>query len=168
MRRLTKFTLFQLRAGAYILGLYWLLIFAGTHLPKPPVIAADLSDKTKHFAAFFALTLLLCYVTTSSDLVRRFKRITAIALAYAAFDELTQMLVPNRTADIWDFAADAAGIGTAIAIYLVVRWFAYRYFPSFIRGKTDDDNGAEDNNASNDHSDSQTCGTAGTPKTQSV
>lgn len=133
MRRLSKITFFQIRLGVFVLAAYWLLIFAGTHLPKLPAIAADVSDKAKHFTAFFGLTLLLCYVTTSPKLGRRFAWIGSGAACYAAVDELTQMLVPGRTADVWDFAADSLGIAVALFTYYVARLVAWRWFPRFVQ-----------------------------------
>ena len=121
MRPVTKISLFGLRLGAIALAVYWLAIFAGTHLPKPPDVVPLMNDKVKHFTAYFGLGLLLCYVSQSPRLVKRFSIIAFIGLAYAVVDELTQMLVPNRFADIADFAADALGIFIAISVYAIVR-----------------------------------------------
>ena len=126
MRPVTKISIFGLRLGIIALIFYWLLIFAGTHLPKPPDVAPLLNDKVKHFTAYFGLTLLLCYVTTSANLLKRFSIIGAVTVIYGAFDELTQNLVPQRFADWWDFAADVMGIAAAMIVYLVVRHYFYR------------------------------------------
>ena len=87
---------------------------------SPPV-----NDKTNHYLAFFGLGLLLCYVTNSPSssprLLRRFGLVALIGLCYAAFDEITQGLVPGRDPDPIDFLADAMGLIAAIVLYLVAR-----------------------------------------------
>jgi len=48
------------------------------------------------------------------------RRALAIALAYAASDELHQSFVDSRHASPFDVAIDAAGVGVAAAIWVVV------------------------------------------------
>ena len=121
MRPVTKITILGVRLAVIALAFYWLLIFAGTHLPKVPDIATSLNDKVKHFAAFFGLATLLCYVTTSRQLVKRFVAIGIVAMVYAALDEMTQSFIPGRTPDVMDFVADSVGVWSAIACYVVAR-----------------------------------------------
>ena len=118
MLPITKFSLFGIRLAVIVLAAYWILIFAGTHVPKLPHFSAEIGDKTKHFSAFFGLAMLLCYVTNSPNRARRFAGIAILCLSYAMIDELTQNLVPNRVAEIGDFVADSLGTGSAIAIYV--------------------------------------------------
>ncbi len=126
MRPVTKITILGLRLGVVVLIAYWALIFLGTHLPAAADFSPKISDKTKHFGAFWGLGTLMCYVTTSQQLWRRFGTIAIVGLAYAAVDEMTQQLIPGRVADLWDFAADAAGLLTAIALYLAAKGIARR------------------------------------------
>ncbi len=126
MRPITRITILGVRLAVIALIVYWLLIFVGTHLPKVPGIAPQVSDKLKHFVAFFGLGALLCYVTNSRHLVRRFGTIGIVGMTYAALDELTQNLVRGRVADIMDFAADSAGLWCAIACYALARIFVER------------------------------------------
>ena len=121
MQPVKKISFSRLRWGAVLLVAYWLLIFTGTHLPNLPAAPGDpLSDKAKHFVAFFGLAALLCFVTRSPTSWTRTVAVVAIALAYGVFDELTQTLVPGRHADWRDFFADAAGILSAVVLYTTV------------------------------------------------
>lgn len=122
MRPVTKISILGVRLAVLALAGYWILIFTGTHLPSMAQVSPDVSDKVKHFAAFFGLAMLMCYVTSSDRYVRRFGGIAAIAMTYAAFDEWTQSFVPSRTADPYDFLADTAGIWSAIAVYVIAKW----------------------------------------------
>lgn len=123
MKPVTKISLFGLRLGLIALVGYWLALFTGTHLPKVPDVLPILNDKSKHFIGYFGLTILLCYVGTSSNLVPRFGRVAVIALAYGIFDELTQSFVPGRFTEFYDFVADACGIACAITVYATLRKF---------------------------------------------
>ena len=127
MRPITKITILGVRLAVIALIAYWLLIFVGTHLPRLPDMAHHVGDKSMHFGAFFGLGAILCYVTNSRHLVQRFTVIGLVGMTYAALDELTQNLVSGRTADIMDFAADAAGIWSAIACYAIARIFVERW-----------------------------------------
>ena len=126
MRPITKITILGVRLAVIALIGYWLLIFVGTHVPRLPDIAHNVGDKPMHFVAFFGLGAILCYVTNSRHLVQRFAAIGLIGMTYAALDELTQNLVSGRVADIMDFAADSAGIWSAIACYAIARVFVER------------------------------------------
>ena len=121
MRPVTKIRIFGVRLGIVALGLYWILIFTGTHLPKIPNVLPTVSDKAKHFTAFFGLAILLSYTTTSRNLLRRFSWIAIVSFVYAALDEITQTFIRGRTADVMDFVADAAGASVAIGCYLIAR-----------------------------------------------
>jgi len=122
MQPTTKISIFGFRLATVVLGVYWIAIFTGTHLPKIPQAIPTLNDKAIHFIAYFILTLLMAYTTNSARSFRRFSAIAAIAMIYGAIDELSQGLVPNRTPDLLDYAADVAGICTAIAFYIGAKY----------------------------------------------
>ena len=124
MRPVTRITILGTRLAVAVLAVYWVVIFTGTHLPQTIDITPKMSDKLKHFTAFFGLGALLCYVTNGSGFWRRFGMIGAVGMTYAALDEWTQRLVPGRVADPMDFVADSAGLWTAILLYVVARHFA--------------------------------------------
>jgi VanZ family protein len=110
------------RVASLCLVLYWLLIFAGTHLPANSVPTVGWSDKVCHAVAFGGLTFLLSWAIPSrgNSLTHVFWA-ALIALLYGLLDEWTQNFIPGRVCDVWDMAADAAGIGVGVVSYLLVR-----------------------------------------------
>lgn len=126
MRPVTKITILGIRLGVVVLACYWLTLFVGTHLPAVADFSPKVNDKFKHFGAFFMLGTLMCYVTTSTNLLSRFGCIALVGMAYAAIDEFTQSFVPGRYADPYDFVADSAGLISAIAVYALLRFLLRR------------------------------------------
>ena len=85
-------------------------------LPEPafvPSITAVITDKALHAVVFGALAMLLWVLAGG----RAPLAIFAIVLGVGALDEVHQVFVPGREADLADFLADAAG--AAAALYLV-------------------------------------------------
>lgn len=98
---------------------YFLILFAGTHLPQPPQGGVSISDKWLHLAGYAVLTL--CVLTGWELTVGRMqpKHFFAMWLAgtiYAAIDELTQIPV-GRLADRNDWFADVLGIVIGLAAF---------------------------------------------------
>lgn len=122
MQPVSGIRLFKVRLGIVIAAVYWCFIFTGTHLPKIPASVPRINDKVMHFTAFYVLATILCYCTTSEKLVRRFGTIVAVCLLYGLLDEWTQSFVRGRTTDLYDFAADACGTISAVAIYMSGRY----------------------------------------------
>lgn len=122
MRPVTKVTVFGIRLAVVVLIAYWLVIFAGTHAPRIPHAVPLVNDKVMHFTAYFCLTLLMCYSTTSPRWLRRFTAIGLTAMVYGAIDEWTQAWVPNRQPDLADYLADVAGIGAALGSYVAAKF----------------------------------------------
>jgi VanZ family protein len=131
MQSVTKITVFGFRFGLVLLALYWLAIFVGTHLPGALALVSKpkVNDKFMHFAIFFILGTLMCYVTNSPRWVPRFLGIGLAGMAYAAVDEWTQQLVPGRVPDWADFMADSLGLWSAISIYVAAKWVYLRFVP---------------------------------------
>ncbi len=100
-------------------SLYWVGMFTATHLPHARMPLIPLSDKTLHFLAFTGLALL---VGSLFVLRKKSRPATAflICLAYAAFDEWTQLPV-GRTPDVLDWLADAAGIAVGLTACVAMR-----------------------------------------------
>ena len=122
MRPVTRLNLFGIRLAILVLAIYWAAIFTGTHLPDVLDFSPKMHDKSKHFLAFFGLATLLCYVTNSQNVIKRFGTIAIACLIYAAVDEVTQAWVPGRVPDFQDFVADAIGVGLAIGGYASLKW----------------------------------------------
>jgi hypothetical protein len=89
-------------------------------------LPAGVSDKTGHGLAYFGLVLLVLRGLAGAEwagvTARTSLGAVALAAAYGASDELHQLFVPGRTADVHDLRADATGaaIGVALVWLLVV------------------------------------------------
>lgn len=121
MQPVTKISVFGIRLAIFVLALYWIAIFAGTHLPAAIDFSPRVSDKLKHFGAFFLLASLLCYSTNSKRWLVRFGSIALICMVYGAIDEWSQQFVPGRFADPKDFLSDCAGVLTAVLLYVACK-----------------------------------------------
>ena len=95
-------------------ALYWAALFIATHVPtpRPPgSIPRRSIDKSAHLVAFAGLALLLCATGTALGIPagRLYLLVLVTIAAYGIVDELTQRLVPTRSSDWRDWAADLAG-----------------------------------------------------------
>lgn len=105
---------------ALTLGGYWLALFIATHVPTPEIVVGDILnfDKVIHGGAYFILAMLMfitCRRTgVTTSLAVRLGLVT-LALAYGAFDELSQPSF-GRCCSLYDWFADGAGIGLALML----------------------------------------------------
>ncbi|MGE0758350.1 MAG: VanZ family protein [Pirellulaceae bacterium] len=107
------------RLGVLALVAYWASMFVGTHLPNPGLDRLSVSDKTLHFSGYFGLGLLLSWVLLKfRPSIAGMLTTMVIVGVYGMADELTQELVPSRTADAWDWAADVGGGMMGMSVYL--------------------------------------------------
>jgi VanZ family protein len=93
-------------AGGIMLG----LLFVASH----PLPAGW--DKAAHVSVFALITALLLYGTEG----RAPLAVLAAVVGFAALDELHQLFMPNRAAELLDFVADAAA-ATAVCGALLLR-----------------------------------------------
>ena len=99
-------------------AVYMAAIFYVSSLPQPTVPLGG--DKPWHLLAYFGLGVLTIRAVAGglpASIQWRVAAIaTAIAVGYAATDELHQMYVPGRSAELTDLLADAIGVvlGTSI------------------------------------------------------
>ena len=91
-------------------------IFFVSSLSNPPVPTN--SDKSLHWLAYLGLAVLIVRAL-AGGLPRRIGfgvalTTVVIAIVYGATDEVHQLFVPGRTADVFDLVADALGalVGT--------------------------------------------------------
>jgi VanZ family protein len=103
------------------LVLYWIILFTATTIPGNQLPDIHLSDKIEHFSAFFILAVLLnltlIYQRKSLLLFKYAALVTIIiCLSYGAIDELHQMFIPGRTADLRDWLADSTGVILGVLI----------------------------------------------------
>lgn len=91
-------------------------------MPGSSVPSVGVSDKAMHGVAFAGLSFLLAWALPKRGTgLSHVGWAAGIAFIYGCIDELTQMLVPSRSCDIWDLAADSIGIACGITCYLVLR-----------------------------------------------
>jgi VanZ family protein len=99
------------RALVVVLVMYWLALFASTHVPGRYLGEIHIWDKLAHLISYAGLAFLLALV----GLFRRrpswaaYGGLFAIVVLYGAVDELAQIPVPGRSADLMDWSADALG-----------------------------------------------------------
>jgi VanZ family protein len=117
------------------LVVYWSALVIGTHAPLTPS-QPDVShfDKLLHFSAYGVLAVLAFCCLRSHRLVAR---ICVLGLAVclpiaAAIDEVTQIAVPGRDANLYDWIADVLGIACGLTLYVILlsRWRTATQSPS--------------------------------------
>ena len=111
------------------LVIYWLLLFIATSIPSDHLSQVlQIGDKLKHFFAYlilgFLLSLALHFQQKWENLsTYAFISSFFICVVYGAFDELHQIDVPNRSAELLDWFADALGsiLGVIFAMIMLRR-----------------------------------------------
>lgn len=90
-------------------------IFAVSARPSVAIPGFWSADKLLHFAAYALLGFLVAHGADRSGLPPRWA--VAIGCLYGASDEIHQALVPGRSADPADWAADALGVLAGTFVY---------------------------------------------------
>jgi VanZ family protein len=92
-------------------------IFAGSSLPHVPRPPAGFTDKDVHLVIYAGLAAVLVRALAGGSwrglTLRRALGAAIIATMYGVLDEFHQRLVPGRSFEIMDMAADAAGAALA-------------------------------------------------------
>jgi len=104
------------------LVLYWVLLLVATSIPSKSLPKVAIGDKFEHFLAYFILAIL---VLLAFHFQRKFPSLysypilstIAIVSVYGLFDELHQILIPGRYAELYDWLANF--IGTIFGVVLV-------------------------------------------------
>jgi VanZ family protein len=106
----------RLRSQAAIatisLIVFWAILFLATHMPLPSIgLGKHLSDKILHFSAYAGLAALLCWAVSSRRkfTVATWGVVVVVTVVYGAVDELLQIPIQGRTAELGDWAADVGG-----------------------------------------------------------
>ena len=115
----------QQRRAWVAVGVWLLLQITLTSLPGsafPPSPVAGL-DRVAHFCLYFGMAFLVARAWLGGGRRPALLPLLWIALlAYAALDELHQMLIPGRSAEVGDWIMDAAGSAMGfLAGYLLMR-----------------------------------------------
>lgn len=117
-RRLSRIGILLAIGSVGYLGLLWI----GTHLPGNSAPQVGHFDKVMHAGAYFGLAILVmttCVQFLRPSLMTIFA-VIGILLVLAVGDELLQIPVPGRNADVLDFFADMAGIISGVVLVTVV------------------------------------------------
>ncbi len=108
--------------------IYWIILFILTTLPGQMAVTLDVSDKIEHFGAYGLLSVFLYLNLSFQNRFEIFKKFpgtftVVIASFYGLLDELHQLLVPGRSADVLDWLADFSGSLVAVLItgYIIRR-----------------------------------------------
>ena len=107
------------------LVVYWIALFTATHLPKiPKPLELNVSDKWEHYVAYAILGLLLAAWRSVCGAIAwgSALRLWVMAIAYGAFDEVTQPIF-GRNADLLDWRADIVGSATGIVLFVAAWWW---------------------------------------------
>ena len=114
------------------LVIYWLLLILATSLPAADLPNIGTIDKVNHFVAYFGLTVLLSLsflfqIKYEILYKKAFKIAFIIVILYGAIDEIHQLFIPGRMADIFDWLSDTGGalIGVFLVL-LLVRMLKYK------------------------------------------
>jgi len=105
---------------------YAAAIFTISSIPNlyPPTLGVSWSDKIYHFIEYAGFTLLLyralCYWEWSRITPRRLLLALVLGSVTGAVDELHQLYIRSRVAQVSDWMADFAGVIFAIAMILPV------------------------------------------------
>ena len=85
-----------------------------------PAVSFGFTDKIAHFIEYFILGLLTAYAI--SEFVKKpwwiFLISASLAALYGVLDEFHQLLIPGRSMEGWDMAADFLGSILASALYV--------------------------------------------------
>ena len=104
---------------AAALVVYWVALCIGTHVPGGFVGTPLVSDKTLHFLAYAGLSFLIATLLPLLGIrdSRVYWTALLVAVGYGAIDELGQIPIPGRTADVVDWLADVAGAVAGVVCY---------------------------------------------------
>ena len=113
--------------------IYWIMLFTATSLPAANLPSVAISDKIKHFGAFFGLSVLLSLTLLYQNKNLLFKNYflaaaLVISSIYGLLDEIHQSFVPGRNSEFLDWVADSLGaaVGVFVVFYLIKK---FKYFP---------------------------------------
>jgi VanZ family protein len=106
---------------------YWAFMAVVTHTPQPRLPGVPVSDKTSHLIGYGTLASML-YVTLWIARPRAWSltwKIPLILFIYGALDEVTQPMF-QRSGEVADWIADAAGVLIAVGAWSCIRLVAAR------------------------------------------
>jgi VanZ family protein len=111
------------RALGVLFVLCWCAMFAATHMPMPKVEAAPQNtDKVVHLVMYASFAFLLAlWLSVRKPWTRKtLLMVFGTATLYAALDEILQIPLESRSADVWDFVMDLLGAAIGLAMMSAV------------------------------------------------
>jgi len=118
------------RLKLLLLVLYVATIFAVSTRPNlsPPGPDFEYRDKVAHVVEYFLLGTLLFsgigWTVSRTNVVLVFFFLLSVGVSIGAIDEMVQGYIPGRHTDIFDWMADASGVGLGVA--LTMTWSLHR------------------------------------------
>jgi VanZ family protein len=101
-------------------AIYMALIFGLSSISRPPDLSTSIGDKGGHAILYFGLAALFVRALAGGWRQSFGVGVAAAAVTgstlYGVTDEIHQIFVPPRTAELADLAADAAGSVAAVAV----------------------------------------------------
>ena len=120
--------------------IYWLILFILTSVPSSSALTIGVSDKIEHFGAYGLLSGILylnLFFQKKFKLLKKYPATFTIIIAsfYGLLDELHQLIVPGRSAEILDWFADFSGALIAVLAtrYLLKKLQKYDYEKSKLK-----------------------------------
>lgn len=107
------------RLAIVVLAVYWIALAIATHVPKLPSVSLQHGDKIAHYVAYALLAIFLSWAWTTRRRYVPWGIVFAwgTAVLYGAIDELTQIPIPGRYGDWYDWCADSVGALTGIGLF---------------------------------------------------
>lgn len=98
------------------------MLFVFSSWPAPPALPGN-TDKGVHGFLYVGLCVVVMRAVVRADWravsASRGAQAAILSIAYGVTDEIHQMFVPGRSAEVADLAADAAGVvAAAVALWL--------------------------------------------------
>lgn len=116
-------------------AVYMAVIFALSSISRPPDLPSAIGDKGGHALLYSGLASLFVRALAGgwrqSFGARTGFAAVAYSTIYGATDEVHQMFVPFRTADLADLAADALGAAAAVLVLHAAHTIRTRFGRSF-------------------------------------
>ena len=116
-------------------AVYMAVIFALSSISRPPDLPSAIGDKGGHALLYSGLASLFVRALAGGwrqpFAARTGFAAVAYSTIYGATDEVHQMFVPFRTADLADLAADALGAAAAVLVLYAAHTIRTRFGRSF-------------------------------------
>ena len=110
---------------------YWICLLIATSLPTADLPSVAISDKLKHFGAFFGLSILLALTFHYQNKFLLFKKYFLVAALvitslYGLLDEIHQSFIPGRYNEFMDWVADSLGaIAGILLVFYIMKKLDY-------------------------------------------